>query len=418
MTISWPAFAQGTPTGAPTRPAPVVPTATAVAPATPAPAATAAADNAGDFTPFWVAAYTATNLWSGSGQDAQSLGAATLNSPLQVLQPQDGPRLHVSNPVTQSDSWVDATAVAPIPTPSDQQLADLTNPPPPPPFQAFWVMTDQPSIAWSTPDADATAWTRIPQWRYLQVLQPPDGNRALTLDPRTNGYGWVDLSNIGPVGPPPDDYFDSAPQDDETLALPARIIGTTDLYEQPKHENYFALDRVVTNTPVTVQGIVDEPDGKWYHLDSGDYVPAQNVRTPDLPQRTFSGRWIDATLTEPVIVTAYEGDRPVYAALAVKGTTTFQTPTGVFQILRRVANETMDSETLSPPIPHNSPNGYLLKDVLFTQYFTNDGASIHYNYWYANWGYAGSHGCLGMNLADATFFWNFASAGTTVYVHN
>ena len=94
----------------------------------------------------------------------------------------------------------------------------------------------------------------------------------------------------------------------------------------------------------------------------------------------------------------------------------FQTPTGVFRILRRVANETMDSATLG--IPRTSPNGYYLKDVLYTQYFTGDGAALHYNYWRSNWGYAGSHGCLGMNFDDSKFFWDFAGVGTVVYVHS
>src|SRR5207237_986738 len=30
-----------------------------------------------------------------------------------------------------------------------------------------------------------------------------------------------------------------------------------------------------------------------------------------------------------------------------------------------------------------------------------DGASIHYNYWSGNWGYAASHGCLGLTYADS-----------------
>ena len=68
--------------------------------------------------------------------------------------------------------------------------------------------------------------------------------------------------------------------------------------------------------------------------------------------------------------------------------------TGVFTILRRVANETMNSDTIG--IPRFGPGGYYLTNVLFTQYFTGDGASLHYNYWSGNWGYAGSHGCLGL----------------------
>ena len=59
---------------------------------------------------------------------------------------------------------------------------------------------------------------------------------------------------------------------------------------------------------------------------------------------------------------------------------------------------------------------YYLTNVLFTQYFTPDGASIHYNYWSSNWGYAGSHGCLGVAYNEAKFAWDWADVGTPVYV--
>jgi hypothetical protein len=287
-----------------------------------------------------------------------------------------------------------------------------------PAFEPFWIMTDQATALWSSAGSDATRLAPANQWRYFQVIQPSEGRRVAVLEPRSGTKGWLDADKIGPVGTPPDEYLQRPPPDDVALNLPARISGTTDLYDHPTVAKHFALDGMKLNDSVIVIGAVNRPDGKWYHLDSGAYAPAEKVRVPDAPPQTFPGRWIDASLSEPVIVTAYEGAMPVYAALAVKGTAAFATPTGVFKILRRVADETMNSETLYPPIARDAPGGYYLVHVLDTQYFTNDGASIHYNYWYANWGHAGSHGCLGMNLTDARFFWNFAGVGTTVNIHN
>ncbi len=57
--------------------------------------------------------------------------------------------------------------------------------------------------------------------------------------------------------------------------------------------------------------------------------------------------------------------------------------------------------------------------MLYTQYITNDGAALHYNYWStaADFGSGtGSHGCLGLELDDAAYFWNFASVGTPVVI--
>jgi hypothetical protein len=50
----------------------------------------------------------------------------------------------------------------------------------------------------------------------------------------------------------------------------------------------------------------------------------------------------------------------------------------------------------------------LFEDVLYAQYFLPTGKSIHYNYWSSNWGYPGSHGCLGLSYGDAAFMWSFA----------
>ena len=83
---------------------------------------------------------------------------------------------------------------------------------------------------------------------------------------------------------------------------------------------------------------------------------------------------------------------------------------------RGTESTTMDSETLVPPIPRDDPGGYLLKNVLYTQYFSSDGSSIHYNYWLVTFGYPGSHGCLGINLDDSKFFWDWAGIGTPIVI--
>ncbi len=83
--------------------------------------------------------------------------------------------------------------------------------------------------------------------------------------------------------------------------------------------------------------------------------------------------------------------------------------------MRRVANETMDSSTIG--IPRTARGGYYLRNVLFTQYFTSGGASLHYNYWSSNFGSAGSHGCLGLSYADSAWLWNWATIGTPLSIH-
>ncbi len=135
---------------------------------------------------------------------------------------------------------------------------------------------------------------------------------------------------------------------------------------------------------------------------------------PLVPGPAFAGeRWIDVN-TEAQTTTAMIGDKPIYTALVTTGKDGWETPHGTFHILYRVADETMTSAAIG------AEEYYDLKHVLYTQYFTNEGHALHLNYWRDD-SYFGnqrsSHGCVGMRLADAKFFWDFAGVGTRVAIH-
>jgi hypothetical protein len=125
------------------------------------------------------------------------------------------------------------------------------------------------------------------------------------------------------------------------------------------------------------------------------------------------GRWIDVTLSVPQHAVAMQGDVALRESLVSAGLRG-ETRPGHYQILRRVYNETMDSRTVP-----GLTDRYLLKNVLFTQYFTPDGAAIHYNWWGPPYGFGrpGSHGCLGMMYDDSKFYWDWADIGVPIVVH-
>ena len=129
-----------------------------------------------------------------------------------------------------------------------------------------------------------------------------------------------------------------------------------------------------------------------------------------------SGRWIEVD-TSTGTAYAIQNGVVVYTALVTVGVPEYPTPHGTFSIYRRVYDETMDSSTIG--IPNDAPGGYYLTGVLYTQYFYG-GAALHYNYWSPPEAFgsaAGSHGCVGMTLDDAAFFWDFATIGTPVIVY-
>lgn len=124
-------------------------------------------------------------------------------------------------------------------------------------------------------------------------------------------------------------------------------------------------------------------------------------------------RWIEANLTTQRMY-AVVGKKVVYTAVISSGKAGWETPTGTFHIIYRVENETMTSESIG------AEEHYRLENVLYTQYFTNEGHALHYSWWKApgSFGVPTSHGCLSETLADATFFWNFATIGTRVTIHS
>ncbi len=135
------------------------------------------------------------------------------------------------------------------------------------------------------------------------------------------------------------------------------------------------------------------------------------------PQAASAGEhWAYVSLTTQRIY-AMKGQTPMYVGLVTTGKPGFATPRGSFRILRRVADETMDSQTIG--IPRTSPQGYYLPNVLFTQYFTWAGDALHFNYWQPESVFGQtptSHGCVGMGYADARFFWDFLQRGDRVVI--
>jgi hypothetical protein len=284
---------------------------------------------------------------------------------------------------------------------------------------------------------DGTAIAGLPRWTRMRLMRGLPNGTVQVWVPRYSLVGRVAIDAIGPVPLPTPQELDAerldGPDIIAAVGLPGRTIGGGNLRTWPGAAN--PLVRTLGhNAPLRVLDSVEGDDGdEWYRVHWLDALAMQPValgymhnsvvrvprlryiqRSPDQADRP--GRHFEADLKEPAMLTAFEDGAALWSTLTLKGTVSNRTPTGAHKILWRIPNETMTSERVYPPIPRDAPGGYYLKNVLFTQYFTSDGASIHYNYWSSNWGYAGSHGCLGVAYNEAKFAWDWADVGTRVYV--
>ena len=293
--------------------------------------------------------------------------------------------------------------------------ASATPAAPPVDASANWTVALDSTELHAGPDASSAKLATVPQFSYLQVIGY-QGDWAYVYNPRARGTAYAPSRALGPSDPPPSWVTAPPPTAAASVEVMGRTVGKAPLAFYPVDDKFAYTSSLGHNAPILVHDRVLAADGStWYRVDGG-YLSSGSVRLPRSPTRTFSGRWLDADLQEPAMLTAYDGDRMVLNTLAIKGTIANQTPTGTFTIQRRVQDETMDSGTLGVD-PHG-PGGYHLEHVLYTQYFTSDGASLHYNYWSSNFGYSGSHGCLGLDLHDSEFLWNWADIGTPVVIRS
>lgn len=290
-----------------------------------------------------------------------------------------------------------------------------------------WALAVQTATLHSQPDESSEQFGTVRPLAPLQVLGYA-GDWAYVFNPRTKGTAYVHSDVLGP-GQAPSSYATADPPPvDEEMDRTGQVDQTISLSFYPADDPAAAYTQLDAGSRVEITGSLTGDDGQqWYRTVDGDYLPASAVSfaSPTAPSapavavtppvRTFAGHWVDVDLSLPARMTAYNGSTPVRTMYTIIGRGPMATPTGTFSIIRRVANETMDSATVG--IPRNSANGYYLKNVLYTQYFLPTGQSIHYNYWSSNWGYPGSHGCLGLSYGDAAFMWSFAGIGTPLSVH-
>lgn len=107
-------------------------------------------------------------------------------------------------------------------------------------------------------------------------------------------------------------------------------------------------------------------------------------------------RWVHVDLDEQTL-TAYEGDRLVFATLVSTGKPGWETPSGVFRVWLKVRHGQM----------HGHRTRYLVEEVPDILYFGKDVA-LHAAVWHDRFGMPVSHGCVNLSLADGEWLFRWA----------
>jgi hypothetical protein len=180
-------------------------------------------------------------------------------------------------------------------------------------------------------------------------------------------------------------------------------------------------------------GRTEGDDDQYVEATDGAWLPRSALRiatlTRDLWGHADAGRrWIDVSIDQQLLV-AYEGRRPVFAALVSTGKggvddpeTTHATVQGTFFIEHKHITDTMDGDATDADFD--------LHDVPYVQYF-HRGYALHGAYWHDDFGKPRSSGCVNLAPQDAAWLFEWTDPpvpegwhavvnrkrGTLVYIH-
>ncbi|MEZ4770569.1 MAG: SH3 domain-containing protein [Caldilineales bacterium] len=157
---------------------------------------------------------------------------------------------------------------------------------------------------------------------------------------------------------------------------------------------------------------------RWYRIGVDRWVSGQSVAAAGEKARPSAirsdERWVAVNLSQQTAV-AYEGDRPMYAAMVATGLPGTPTVRGIFRTWQWLAGGKMSGGSAA------TGGYYYLEEVTWTCYFYS-GYALHTAYWHDAFGRPRSHGCVNLSPYDAWWIFQWSAAGgpnsPAVYVYS
>ncbi|MHB8376460.1 MAG: L,D-transpeptidase family protein [Dehalococcoidia bacterium] len=162
----------------------------------------------------------------------------------------------------------------------------------------------------------------------------------------------------------------------------------------------------------------------WYELSDKTFVYAPFVfilgpnEVSPFVDPQGQEKWVDVNVTTQT-ASAMVGAKAIFSAPVSTGQAGFPTPLGTFKI---EPDGRLPVERMTAAQAGFNPGQatYDVERVLFTQYFDRKGDALHLNYWRPSSVFGRtptSHGCVGIEMHGAQYFWLFGSPGMRVEIH-
>ncbi len=235
----------------------------------------------------------------------------------------------------------------------------------------------------------------------LRVEQNPVGSSfGLTTEDL-----WVPMRDLNPVVP-----FGFHGQELDGALNVAWVTSATALAshapDKPKDPK-LKLSKFQT---LTVLEQRDTSGHHWYRYAEDAWLSDRDARAPTRaasPSELRPGeRWLDVDVTSQVL-TAYIGERPVFATLVSTGRgadgSILATPKGTHRLWVKLRTSNMDNLD-----DESAAENYAIQAVPWVMYFEH-GYGLHGTFWHRDFGNKHSHGCVNLTPLDAERLFGWTS---------
>jgi hypothetical protein len=166
------------------------------------------------------------------------------------------------------------------------------------------------------------------------------------------------------------------------------------------------IDHLAHNQMVSVLETRAVGSETWHRIGADRWLSGQWLRLArPRPRPAAIGateRWVGVSLSTQTAI-AYDGDRPVYAAMIASGLPGTPTVQGIFRTWARLPSTKMSGG-------RPGQGYYYLEGVTWTCYFYR-GYALHTAYWHDAFGAQRSHGCVNLSPYDAWWIFQWSAAG-------
>jgi hypothetical protein len=174
-------------------------------------------------------------------------------------------------------------------------------------------------------------------------------------------------------------------------SIPSKVPGGVRTLKTPAIARY---------TLVNLFAVIKVDGWNWYLVGPGQWLEQRKLASvkPAIQPEGAAKKWVAVDLYEQTL-TAYEGDKMVFATLISSGLPGTQTNVGTFKVWQRAETTRMSGAM-------GQPEGWSLPSVPYVMFFDND-ISLHGTYWHDGFGFRHSRGCVNMTITDAEWVFNW-----------